>query len=133
MIGRVRVTSITGATIPTSFSTMKALRIALFAAVLAVTWVAMQFLANRAPSPDWQALIAAGQNYQVTVYRDDYGVPHIYGKTDAATAFGLAYAHAEDDFATQQEVVLATRGKLAAVKGADAAVTDYLVGLMGVW
>ena len=112
---------------------MKALRIALFAAVLAVTWVAMQYHANRAPSPDWQALIAAGQNYQVTVYRDDYGVPHIYGKTDAATAFGLAYAHAEDDFATQQEVVLATRGKLAAVKGADAAVTDYLVGLMGVW
>ncbi|MFO0944398.1 MAG: penicillin acylase family protein [Planctomycetota bacterium] len=35
---------------------------------------------------------------EVTIYRDDYGVPHIDGKTDAAVAFGFAYAQAEDNF-----------------------------------
>ena len=34
----------------------------------------------------------------VTIIRDDWGVPHIYGKTDADTVFGLMYAQAEDDF-----------------------------------
>ena len=34
------------------------------------------------------------------VLRDNWGVPHIYGKTDADAAFGLAYANAQDDFFT---------------------------------
>src|SRR5579859_174925 len=34
----------------------------------------------------------------VTIQRDEWGVPHIYGPTDAATSFGLAYAQAEDFF-----------------------------------
>ena len=33
----------------------------------------------------------------VEIIRDSYGVPHIYGKTDADTAYGLAWAHAEDN------------------------------------
>jgi acyl-homoserine lactone acylase PvdQ len=32
----------------------------------------------------------------VTIYRDTYGVPHVFGRTDASTAFGFAYAQAED-------------------------------------
>ena len=60
-------------------------------------------------------------------------MPHIYGKRDADTAFGVAYAHAEDDFETIQEVVAATRGQLANYRGAGAAPTDYLVGFLGVW
>lgn len=35
---------------------------------------------------------------QVTIYRDTYGVPHVFGKTDRATIFGFAYAQAEDNF-----------------------------------
>ena len=35
---------------------------------------------------------------EVSIIRDDYGVPHIYGKTDAQAVFGLLYAQAEDDF-----------------------------------
>ena len=34
----------------------------------------------------------------VTIYRDSYGVPHIYGPTDASCVFGYAYAQAEDNF-----------------------------------
>jgi penicillin amidase/acyl-homoserine-lactone acylase len=85
------------------------------------------------PAPDLQALIAKGERYHVRIRRDVWGVPHILGATDADVAFGLGYAHSEDDFATIQEVALATRGTLAAVKGPDGAVTDYLVRLMRVW
>jgi len=102
-------------------------------ALAGLVFVTMQLFANRSPSPDFDSFLLAGERYQVQIYRDDFGVPHIYGKSDADTAFGLAYAHAEDDFKTIQEVLLATRGQLAAVMGQDAAVTDYLVGMMGVW
>jgi penicillin amidase/acyl-homoserine-lactone acylase len=71
------------------------------------------------------------ERYDVEIRRDDFGVPHIYGKRDADVAFGLAYAHAEDDFATIQETLLTARGQLASLKGRAAAVSDYLVGLLG--
>ena len=79
------------------------------------------------------AYVATAERYDVEILRDDWGVPHIYGTTDADAAFGLAYAHAEDDFATIQQVILATRGTLAAEQGLSAAKTDYLVQWMGVW
>ena len=37
------------------------------------------------------------KNYEALITRDIWGVPHIEGKRDADVAFGLAYAHAEDD------------------------------------
>ena len=43
--------------------------------------------------------------YEAEIVRDEYGVPHIYGKRDADVAFGVAIAHAEDDFFTLQDVV----------------------------
>ena len=48
----------------------------------------------------------------VEIVRDSYGVPHIYGKTDADVAYGLAWAHSEDDFKTIQEAYLAGNGLL---------------------
>ena len=72
-------------------------------------------------------------SYNVTIHRDIWGVPHIYGDLDEDAAFGLAYAHSEDDFKTIQDVLLALRGKLASVKGKDAAPVDYLVGMLKVW
>ena len=38
------------------------------------------------------------ENFYATIYRDSMGVPHVFGKNDADAVFGLAYAHAEDDF-----------------------------------
>ena len=84
-------------------------------------------------NPDAATLSAGAEKYDVNIIRDDWGVPHIYGKTDADVAFGLAYAHAEDDFDTMQLSVAAARGTLARYQGKGAAVTDYLVALMDVW
>jgi len=89
--------------------------------------------ADAPPPIDTTPLIAQADKYEVTIHRDGFGIPHIYGKTDPDVAFGLAFAHAEDDFATIQEVAIASRGQLAAIKGIDAAVTDYLVHLLRVW
>ncbi len=62
----------------------------------------------------------------IDIVRDKWGVPHIYGKTDAETAYGLAWANAEDDFATMQETLLAVKGQLSAVKGKEGALLDAL-------
>jgi len=83
--------------------------------------------------PDPAALIAKAQTYRARIVRDDFGVPHIFGHRDADVAFGLGYAHSEDDFATIQDVALATRGTLAASEGLKAAPGDYLVRAMRVW
>ena len=78
-------------------------------------------------------LAAIGAKYDVEILRDRWGVPHLFGKTDADVAYGLAYAHAEDDFATIQGTLLAARGRLASVYGKDAAPNDYMVHLLRVW
>ena len=72
-------------------------------------------------------------SYDVTIHRDSWGVPHIYGQSDKDAAFGLAYAHCEDDYKTIEEVVLALRGEFASVKGYKYAPIDYLVGLLKIW
>lgn len=82
---------------------------------------------------DAEAAITEAAKYDATIVRDRYGVPHISGRRDADVAFGLAYAHAEDDFPTLQRAVLAARGRLANVDGIEAAQSDYLVHLLGIW
>lgn len=100
-------------------------------AVLAVILVrgAIEAPAGIDPAP----LIERAAHYDVLIRRDEWGVPHILGTSDADAAFGVGFAHAEDDYATIEEVAIATRGKLASVKGEKAAVSDYLVHLMRVW
>lgn len=68
----------------------------------------------------------------VQIARDKFGVPHIFGKTDADVAYGVAYAHAEDDFSTLQEVLAMTRGRAGAMLGEDGAKIDYVAELLGV-
>ncbi|MGF1511118.1 MAG: penicillin acylase family protein [Myxococcota bacterium] len=87
------------------------------------------------PTPDFDPTRYEEQanRYHVEILRDPFGVPHIYGQRDADVAFGLAYAHAEDDFGTIQKVILATRGISAQHYGAGAAASDYLVSWLGVW
>ena len=104
---------------------------------LIVSWwrfAAAIYLYDPLPAnPSAAELSAASQLYSAEVVRDEWGIPHIKGKRDADTSFGLAYVHAEDDFETIQEVVAATRGLSARYKGAGAAPTDYVVGLLDVW
>ncbi len=61
----------------------------------------------------------------VRIARDAWGVPHIFGASDADTAYGIGYAHAEDDFSTLQDVLAMTRGRLGAISGADGAKVDF--------
>ena len=79
---------------------------------------------------DLSHLLDAGDAYDVRILRDQWGVPHVFGQTDADAAFGLAYAHAEDDFLTIQQTALAARGELARIYGMDAAPNDYMVHLL---
>ena len=80
-------------------------------------------------APDPATLIPPQGKYEVKILRDEFGVPHLYGQTDADVAYGLAYAHCEDDFDTIQKTLILARGKLAAVEGQEAAPFDYLVKL----
>ncbi|MBI5115600.1 acylase [Candidatus Poribacteria bacterium] len=77
--------------------------------------------------------VPTGKTYDVRILRDTWGVPHIFGRTDADVAYGLAYAHAEDDFKTIQDSLLAARGQLASVYGRKSAPMDYLVHLLRIW
>ena len=71
---------------------------------------------------DLQRLAARAQN--VTIIRDDFGIPHVYGKTDADAVFGLLYAQAEDDFARVERNYIWATGRLAQVDGEDAIYSD---------
>ena len=62
----------------------------------------------------------------VEIIRDSYGVPHIYGKTDADTAYGLAWAHAEDNFLTIQKAYLAGNGVLSRWNGKKGIAADFV-------
>ena len=66
----------------------------------------------------------------VEIVRDNYGVPHIYGKTDADVAYGLAWSHAEDDFKTIQQGYLAGNGLLSKHIGIKGAGADFLTQLI---
>ncbi len=72
-------------------------------------------------------LVPPPGTYDVRILRDSYGVPHIFGKRDADVAYGLAYAHCEDDFETIQECVFLGRGIYGTLKGKEGAAIDYLV------
>jgi acyl-homoserine-lactone acylase len=100
-------------------------------------WLAGGIASLAVASAIWEPLTAReeapppARRYDVEIVRDSFGVPHIKGKTDADAAYGLAYAHAEDDFSTIQEVVAMTRGRDGAMTGKDGAQIDYVAALLG--
>jgi len=53
----------------------------------------------------------------VTIIRDDWGIAHIYGKTDADAVFGAIYAQAEDDFNRVETNFINSQGRLAEAEG----------------
>src|SRR6185369_12774885 len=62
----------------------------------------------------------------VTIYRDTYGVPHVFGRTDAATVFGFAYAQAEDNFWRVEENFISALGRSSEVYGEKSLDEDRL-------
>lgn len=80
-----------------------------------------------AKMPDLSGCVPPEGKYDVRIMRDEYGVPHVYGKTDADVAYGLAWAHCEDDFDTIQEVLLTGRGRLSEIRRHQGLMTDMFV------
>ncbi|MBT8210461.1 MAG: acylase [Eudoraea sp.] len=58
------------------------------------------------------------------IIRDDFGIPHVYGKTDADAVFGLLYAQCEDDFQRVEQNYIWAIGRLAEVEGEKALYSD---------
>ena len=70
------------------------------------------------------------QAKQVTIVRDNWGIPHINGKTDADAVFGLLYAQCEDDFNRVELNYIEKLGRSAEVKGETALYDDLLLQLL---
>ena len=77
----------------------------------------------RGPTPEdvsrWQQ-----EASRVTIIRDDWGIPHVYGKSDADAVFGLMYAQAEDDFNRVETNYINAMGRLAETEGESAIYRD---------
>lgn len=72
-------------------------------------------------------MVVSHQSQNVTIYRDEWGVPHIHGKTDGDTAFGMGYAQAEDNFNQLELGFIMGIGRSAEVLGEEALIADWVV------
>jgi acyl-homoserine-lactone acylase len=77
---------------------------------------------SRAEIARWQQVARS-----VTIYRDRYGVPHIYGPTDAAVLFGSTYARAEDRFQEHEPGFIEALGRSAEIQGEAGVQNDVFV------
>ena len=66
----------------------------------------------------------------IDIVRGKYGTPHIFAKTDKEVAYGLAWAHAEDDFKTIQETFLPSKYMMGRYKGKEGVQLDYISQLL---
>ena len=66
---------------------------------------------------------------RVTIIRDDWGIPHVYGHTDADAVFGMIYAQSEDDFNRVETNYINAMGRLAEAEGEGAIFQDLRMKL----
>ncbi len=64
------------------------------------------------------------QAQRITIHRDKWGIPHVFGKSDADAVFGLLYAQCEDDFERVELNYITALGRLAEVEGEPALYSD---------
>lgn len=70
------------------------------------------------------------QANNITIIRDNWGVPHVYGKTDADAVFGLLYAQCEDDFKRVEMNYIEKLGRKAEVLGERELYNDLYIRLL---
>ncbi len=68
----------------------------------------------------------------ISIVRDSFGVPHIFAKTDAEVAYGLAYSNAEDAFAYMQETLIMGKEMSGRLHGKEGAKKDFIFNLLGI-
>jgi acyl-homoserine-lactone acylase len=83
--------------------------------VLMLAVVTTSFLVHAEQPPEVARWMREAR--QVTIIRDDWGIAHVYGKTDADTVFGMEYAQAEDDFNRVETNYINAMGRLAEAEG----------------
>src|SRR4028118_279335 len=96
--------------------------------LLILTLLPLQLLAQPFTKTEitrWQK-----QASQVNIIRDNWGIPHIYGNTDADAVFGLLYAQCEDDFKRIEMNYIEKLGRMAEVKGESELYNDLLIRLL---
>ena len=72
------------------------------------------------PAESGQVAAWEQQAGRVTIVRDDWGIPHVFGKSDADAVFGMIYAQAEDDFNRVEMNYLTALGRVAEAEGEGA-------------
>ena len=83
--------------------------------LLLILLVVSASLAFQAKDPEvarWEKEAAS-----VTIVRDDWGIAHVHGRTDANAVFGMEYAQAEDDFKRVETNYIVSLGRLAEAEG----------------
>jgi len=101
-----------------------------FSLVLAFVFCASVVFAQAPYKPSaaelarWQSEAAA-----VTITRDNYGIAHVHGRTDADAVFGMEFAQAEDDFHRVEVNYIVNLGRMAEVKGDSQIFNDLRVRL----
>lgn len=65
-------------------------------------------------------------NKEVTLYRDEFGIAHVHGATDKSTAFGFAYAQAEDNFTLIEGNYIRAIGRSSEIIGEQGILDDWL-------
>ena len=97
----------------------------IFAVLLASAFALTTALAQSpADMTRWQA-----QAQRITITRDDWGIPHVRGKTDADAVFGAIYAQAEDDFNRVEANFITSLGRTAETEGESAIYRDLRMKL----
>ncbi|KZC36610.1 MULTISPECIES: penicillin acylase family protein [Rhodanobacter] len=92
--------------------------------LLAVALLAYGLLAGAQAAPPTGQVRWQRQAQAVTITRDDWGIAHVHGRTDADAVFGMAYAQAEDDFNRVETNYLNSLGRLAEAEGESAIWSD---------
>src|SRR5262245_2571655 len=92
--------------------------------VLACLVIASTSCSPASPATNPDASRLAERAKAVTIIRDDWGIAHVYGKTDADAVFGMIYAQAEDDFNRVETNYLNSIGRLAEAEGEKVVIQD---------
>ena len=99
------------------------MRLIVFFFLLPINLIAQPFSSKEIRS--WE-----NQAKRINIIRDNWGIPHIYGKTDADAVFGLLYAQCEDDFSRVEANYIEKLGRLSEVNGKDDLYNDLLIRLV---
>src|SRR5207237_10710880 len=88
--------------------------------LLATAVLCVSVAARPTDPPSADAARWAQQAQRVSITRDDWGIPHVHGRTDADAVFGMIYAQAEDDFSRVEWNYVVSLGRTAEADGEKA-------------